>query len=317
MSALEIAIAGIATSVQDAGRFGAQRYGLPPSGAMDRLSLAAANSLVGSGLLTAAIEIGPAPVTLVARGGTLNIAITGALRHAMIGSAACPLYHCIELAKDASLMLGAARKGMFSYLAVAGSIKGEPVFGSVSVNARAGLGSPLPRPLRGGDLLEIERAAAACPARTLAPPVFHNGPIRVIRGPQADEFGDAYMQFLESEWSISPSSDRMGYRLEGPMLSHGAGFNIVSDGTVDGSIQVSGNGQPIVLMKDRGTTGGYPKIATIISSDLGRFAQNRPHQSIRFEVVGVDEAQREARLFHDLIESLPGRVRLRAETSHK
>jgi len=132
----------------------------------------------------------------------------------------------------------------------------------------------------------------------------------VVRGPQADEFGDAYRQFIESEWFISPSSDRMGYRLDGPALTHAGGFNIVSDGTVDGSIQVSGNGQPIVLMKDRGTTGGYPKIATIISSDIGRFAQTRPRRPIRFMTIGVDEAEREARSFHALIESLPDRIRV-------
>lgn len=311
MSAIEITVAGIATSVQDAGRFGAQRYGLPPSGAMDRLSLAAANSIVGNDLFAAAIEIGPAAATFTARGGPLCLSVSGALRQAEVESRSCPLYQSIELAENESLTLGTARRGMFSYLALGGGLKGEPVFGSMSVNARAGLGSPLPRPLKNGDVLHLrsDSGGAPCPRRALAPPVFHTGPIRVVRGPQAEEFGVTYEQFLRSDWFVSPSSDRMGYRLDGPELTHGGGFNIVSDGTVDGSIQVSGNGQPIVLMKDRGTTGGYPKIATIISADLGRFAQTQPRQSIRFEPIGIDEAQHEARLFRSLIESLPEKVR--------
>ena len=101
-----------------------------------------------------------------------------------------------------------------------------------------------------------------------------DAPIRVVLGPQDDEFGDdAKKLFLDSEWKISATSDRMGYRLEGPVIKHLHGHNIVSDGTVNGSIQVPGNGAPIVLMPDRGTSGGYPKIATVISADLGRFAQ--------------------------------------------
>lgn len=101
----------------------------------------------------------------------------------------------------------------------------------------------------------------------------------------------------------------MGYRLEGPALTHAGNFNIVSDGTVDGSIQVAGNGQPIVLMKDRGTTGGYPKIATIISADFGRFAQTRPRHTLRFAEIDVAAAQQETRAFHALLQSLPTRIR--------
>src|SRR5450432_4055265 len=116
-------------------------------------------------------------------------------------------------------------------------------------------------------------------------------------GPQDDEFGDATALFLDSEWKISATSDRMGYRLEGPAIKHLHGHNIVSDGTVNGSIQVPGNGQPIVLMLDRGTTGGYPKIAAVISADLGRFAQIPAGKSFRFMAVSMAEAQGELRKF--------------------
>jgi allophanate hydrolase subunit 2 len=136
------------------------------------------------------------------------------------------------------------------------------------------------------------------------------GPIRVVMGPQDDEFGeDAINLFLDSEWKISATSDRMGYRLEGPVIKHLHGHNIVSDGTVDGSIQVPGNGAPIVLMPDRGTSGGYPKIATVVSADLGRFAQIPAGRGFHFQAVSMAEAQSEARKFALLLGSLPDRVR--------
>jgi allophanate hydrolase subunit 2 len=129
-------------------------------------------------------------------------------------------------------------------------------------------------------------------------------------GPQDDEFGDAAKQlFLDSEWKISATSDRMGYRLEGPAIRHLHGHNIVSDGTVNGSIQVPGNGAPIVLMPDRGTSGGYPKIATVISADLGRFAQIPAGKGFRFTAVGMAEAQAEARKFSEMLRTLPDRLR--------
>jgi allophanate hydrolase subunit 2 len=129
-------------------------------------------------------------------------------------------------------------------------------------------------------------------------------------GPQDDEFDDAQKKvFLDSEWKISATSDRMGYRLEGPVIKHLHGHNIVSDGTVDGSIQVPGNGAPIVLMPDRGTSGGYPKIATLISADFGRFAQTPTGKVFQFKAVGMAEAQDEARKFAALLRSLPDRLR--------
>ena len=307
MNALDIITAGPLTSVQDFGRFGAQRYGLTPSGAMDRLSLAAANALVGRPLSAPAIEIGPTKTVFAARGGPVCVALTGALRFARVGDDACPLYRTFTLRNGDTLTLDAARKGVFSYLAVAGDLTGKATFGSFSVNARAGLGSPYPRPLRSDDRLAFENVTSL-PNRSMIPPVFGEGDIRVVPGPQYDEFGKSAEIFCNSPWHISPTSDRMGYRLEGPALTHAGNFNIVSDGTVDGSIQVAG-GQPIVLMKDRGTTGGYPKIATIISADLGRFAQTRPRHTLRFVAIDIAAAQQEARAFHALLQSLPDRIR--------
>jgi 5-oxoprolinase (ATP-hydrolysing) subunit C len=308
MSKLVISAIGPASSVQDGGRYGAQRYGLTPSGAMDRLALAAANVLVGNSPFAAAIEIGPFGATFTARDGAVRIGLAGATRNADISDRAVAFDTSMTLLEGEALKLGFARGGAFSYLAIEGGIRGELMFGSLAVNARAGLGSPYPRPLQAGDELQTA-AATGTMERRIDLPAFEGAPIRVVMGPQDDEFGDAAALFLDSEWKISAISDRMGYRLEGPVIRHLHGHNIVSDGTVNGSIQVPGNGQPIVLMPDRGTSGGYPKIATVISADLGRLAQIPAGRGFRFKAIGMAEAQAEARKFAELLRTLPDRLR--------
>jgi 5-oxoprolinase (ATP-hydrolysing) subunit C len=309
MSKLVISAIGPASSVQDGGRFGAQRYGLTPSGAMDRLGLGAANCLVGNTLLAPAVEIGPFPASFTAREGAVRVSLSGAPRSAEIAKRTVAWNTSLTIADGETVTLGMARGGSFSYLAIEGAIAGEPMFGSLAVNARAGLGSPYPRPLQAGDELPVAAASGVAECRIDLPPAVA-GPIRVVLGPQNDEFGeDAIRQFLGSQWKISASSDRMGYRLEGPAIKHMYGHNIVSDGTVNGSIQVPGNGQPIVLMPDRGTSGGYPKIATVISADFGRFAQIQAGTPFQFKAVSVTEAQAAARRFAELLRTLPDRLR--------
>jgi biotin-dependent carboxylase-like uncharacterized protein len=304
MSELVVTAIGPASSVQDGGRPGAQRYGLVPSGAMDRLSLAAANCLVGNPMFAAGIEIGPLGAVFTSRGGAVRVGLAGAARNADIDKRAVAFDTSMTLADGESLTLGFARGGSFSYLAIEGGVQGEPMFGSLSVNARAGLGSPYPRPLQAGDALQVAAASGAV-ERAIDLPAATDRPIRVVMGPQDDEFGDATRLFLDSEWKISATSDRMGYRLEGPVIKHLHGHNIVSDGTVNGSIQVPGNGAPIVLMPDRGTSGGYPKIATVITADFGRFAQTPAGRGFRFKAIGVAEAQAEARKYFGLLRALP------------
>ena len=309
MSKLVVSTIGPASSVQDGGRHGAQRYGLTPSGAMDPLALAAANTLAGNPAFAAAIEIGPFGAAFTAREGAVRVALSGAPRNADIAGRAVALDTSMTLSDGETLTLGFARGGAFSYLAIEGGIAGEPMFGSLAVNARAGLGSPYPRPLQAGDELQTQAASGATERRIELPPAV-DGPIRVLWGPQDDEFGvEAKALFLDSEWKISATSDRMGYRLEGPAVKHLHGHNIVSDGTVNGSIQVPGNGAPIVLMPDRGTSGGYPKIATLITADLGRFAQTPTGKAFRFKAVSMADAQGEARKFAKLLRTLPDRLR--------
>jgi 5-oxoprolinase (ATP-hydrolysing) subunit C len=308
MSELVITAIGPASSVQDGGRFGAQRYGLVPSGAMDRLSLAAANCLVGNAHFAAAIEVGPLGAIFTACEGSVRVALAGAARNADVAKRPVAFNTSMTLGDGESLNLGFARGGTFSYLAIEGGVRGEPMFGSLAVNARAGLGSPYPRPLQPGDRLQVAAASDAV-ERAIDLPAVTDGPIRVVMGPQDDEFGDAKQLFLDSEWKISATSDRMGYRLEGPIIKHLHGHNIVSDGTVNGSIQVPGNGQPIVLMPDRGTSGGYPKIATVITADLGRLAQTSAGRGFHLTSVSMAKAQAAARKFAELLRTLPERVR--------
>jgi biotin-dependent carboxylase-like uncharacterized protein len=308
MSQLVIANIGPASSVQDGGRFGAQRYGLTVSGAMDKLSLAAANSLVGNPPLAAAIEIGPFGAAFTAKGGAVRVALAGTSRPADIAKQPVEINTTVTLAEGDTLTLGFARGGSFSYLAIEGGIEGEATYGSLSVNVRAGLGSPYPRPLQTGDMVAV-KAASDTIERQITLPAAVSGPIRVVLGPQDDEFTDEMIAlFFASEWKISGTSDRMGYRLEGPAIRHMHGHNIVSDGTVEGSIQITGSGAPIVLMADRGTSGGYPKIAAVISADFGRLAQTQAGIGFRFKAVPMAEAQAEARRFKEQIARMPEHV---------
>src|ERR1700743_3421484 len=309
MSKLVISSIGPASSVQDGGRPGSQRYGLTPGGASDRLALAVANTLVGNKTFAAAVEIGPFGASFTAREGAVRVALAGAPRNADIAKPpvafACP----VTLADGNTLPWVFPGGAPFSALAVEGSIEGEPMFGSLSVNARVGLGSPYPRPLQAGDELKVAAARDAAEQRTDLPAPAA-GPIRVVLGPQDDEFSDeAKSLFLDNDWKISATSDRMGYRLEAPVIKHLHGHNIVSDGTVNGSIQVPGNGAPIVLMPDRGTSGGYPKIATLISPDFGRVSQTPAGQVFRFKAISMAGAEGEARKFSELLRTLPDRLR--------
>jgi biotin-dependent carboxylase-like uncharacterized protein len=309
MTRLVVSSIGPVSSVQDGGRHGAQRYGLTPSGAMDGLALAAANTLVGNPQFAAAVEIGPFGAAFTARDGAVRVALSGAPRAADVAGRAVTMDTSMTIADGEILTLGFTRGGAFSYLAIEGGIAGEPMFGSLAVNARAGLGSPYPRPLQAGDALET-RPAGGGQERRIELPARAGGPIRVVLGPQDDEFSDdAKALFLTSNWKVSATSDRMGYRLDGPVIKHLHGHNIVSDGTVDGSIQVPGNGAPIVLMPDRGTSGGYPKIATVITADLGRLAQTPPGTAFRFKAVSIAEAHHQAREFARLLRALPDRLR--------
>ena len=304
MSVVLIEEVGPATSVQDLGRFGAIRYGLGTAGAMDRFGMACANVLVGQAWDAPVIEIGPLPMRLKVKEGTIRCAVAGAQRGMTLNGAPLPMNESFTLTEDEVLVMRASKGGVFSYLAFEGGISGTPSFGSFSVHRRAGLGSPLARPFEGGDVLDVGSAQAGS-ERSLSVPQAQTEAIRCVLGPQDDYFlPDMVEQFFATDWVISATSDRMGYRLEGPPLTHARSPNIVSDGIAYGSLQIPGNGQPLLLLADRGTTGGYPKIATVMTADLGRAAQTPVGSVVRFRPVPIAEAQEATRQFNQRIRSL-------------
>jgi biotin-dependent carboxylase-like uncharacterized protein len=189
--------------------------------------------------------------------------------------------------------IGSARSGVRGYVAFGGGIDVPVVMGSRSTYVRGGLGGFEGRALKKGDRLSL--LPAALPERMRVEPPASSEPdrpaIRVILGPQADRFTDeGIRRFLETPYEMLPQSDRMGARLRGAPIAHARGHDIVSDGIALGSVQVAGDGQPIVLLVDRQSTGGYTKLATVCSFDIGRIAQTRPGRSLRFRAIGVEEA---------------------------
>ncbi len=205
----------------------------------------------------------------------------------------------MTLTRGETLQVNLGREAVCAYLAAEGGIAVPLVLGSASTYVRAALGGFEGRAMRRGDLvpLAIERAPEREERRIASlPPAASLQPIRVVLGPQHDHFTDeALAALLDAEFRISKDADRMGMRLDGPVLQHRQGWDIVSDAIATGAIQVPGSGRPILLLADHQTTGGYPKIATIISADLPVVGRRRPGDAVRFAAVSVDEAEHLAR----------------------
>lgn len=310
MTALIVAKVGPVTSVQDHGRYGWQRFGVSTAGAMDKYALAAANALVGQPANAAAIEIGPMAAQFVVIDGPIQIALVGAERSIIVGGKSTRMDVTLDVASNQMIEIGRCRSGVFSYLALGGGIVADEVLGSKSAHPKAQLGSPYRRHLSAGDSLPT--TTSQVPIRMLRG--MHRaggGPIRVVLGPQTEYFSAAEIEkFLKTDWRISAASDRTCYRLDGPAIEYYGQQTMVTDGTANGSIQIAGNGQPLVLLADRGPMGGYPKIAVAITADLGRFAQTRAGELVRFESVNVEDAQDATREFLRSIRDIPSRIRL-------
>ena len=299
------------TSLQDRGRRGYQRYGLSTSGPMDPLGMAVANALVGNATDAAVVEFGLGSGAFRAEGGDLRLALAGALGAVRLDGAPVIGTRSVTLPAGAELEVEPPREGAFGYLAVAGGVPGESILGSRALHMRARIGGVQGRLLQAGDAFAI-LAGQGGGDHALDPVIPHrHEPIRVMLGPQESHFSDeGRTTLLGASFTVTHHADRMGYRLEGPHIAHGpGGGNIVSDGTAPGSIQVPGSGQPIVLMADRQTTGGYPKIATVITADLRRLAQRRPGDSVRFTVVDLAGAVAAARSLAATIQALASSLR--------
>ena len=294
---LKVLAPGLHTTVQDLGRVGHQAIGVPVSGALDGFSLRLANALVGNPPGTAALEVLINGPTFEVAANTVRVALAGVGASLAIGAekARVDAGQSATLPKGEVMEVVVGRQSACCYIAVEGGITVPLVLGSASTYVRAAIGGLDGRALRRGDLVPLATARASRRAELhLSSPMVATGdqPIRVVLGPQQEYFTEeAVAAFLGAEFRISQSADRMGMRLYGPFLQHRRGWDIVSDAITTGAIQVPGSGQPILLLADHQTTGGYPKIATVISADLPVVGRRRPGDRLRFAAVTVEVAE--------------------------
>ncbi|MEC0303209.1 5-oxoprolinase subunit C family protein [Terribacillus saccharophilus] len=286
---------GLLTTFQDLGRTGYQEYGVVVAGAMDDFSLQIANLLVGNRRDDAGLEVTMmGPVLKVLEDSV--IAITGGNLSPRVNGQPAPMWKSFEVKEGQLVEFGQPMEGIRSYISVAGGFDLPAVMGSNSTYLKAKIGGLNGRALEKEDILYGNEDVHAVTGRSLhydeIPKYQKEVAVRVVLGPHQDAFTDeAIKAFLSSNYEITPQSDRMGFRLKGPELTHKTTADIISEAIPLGGIQVPANGQPIILMADRQTTGGYTRIATVISADISLLAQAAPGAVVRFEEVSVEEAQ--------------------------
>ncbi len=292
---------GLLTTVQDLGRRGFQHVGIPVSGALDPVSLRAANMLVGNDAGAGALEVAYVGPTLAVDADDVRISVVGAPAAVEIlpdvtatAGKRVEGMRSVRLCRGEAVRIGSLSGGAVLYLAVEGGFDIAPVLGSVSTYLRGRLGGWHGRALVAGDQLPLCRMSASDRDEFGLDGLDLSSPqrVRVILGPQSDHFSAGEIaKFFDSDYTVCAGSDRMGMRLNGRQLRHAGGFDIASDGIAPGSVQIPGNGQPIVLLADRQTTGGYPKIATVISADLPAMGRLPIGARISFEPVTIADAE--------------------------
>lgn len=295
MKAIVVQAPGLFTTVQDLGREGFGPIGVSASGAADPISLRIGNQLAGNPYGAAALEM-----TLVGGAFTFEcaavIAVTGADFGPSLERIPLTMWTSIEIQKGQTVTLGSSRSGARAYLCVQGGISIEPFLGSASTHVLSGLGGFEGRALRAGDRLEIGATTSLFRKRSLSPKVLERlqprKTIRVTDGPQSDWFAQpSWKIFCESTFRVAEQSNRMGIRLEGAPIPIDASREMITEGVSLGAIQVPPSGLPIILFVEQQTTGGYPKIANVISADLHSLGQLRPRDAIRFERIEMNEAR--------------------------
>ena len=296
MSHLLVVKAGLLTTIQDRGRWGLQARGVPVAGPMDPCSHRLANALAGNDVGAATLE-----VTLI--GPELEfddervIAVAGAEFELTVDGRNVPANAAFVVASGSCLRFGRRLRGARAYVAMSGGVGVAPTLGSRATHVISAMGGLDGRPLKAGDRVPLGDPMRARNTMSAQPrsPLFAlpegRARIRVLAGPQQDYFAPDALDVLQSaSYTISHTSDRMGFRLEGPVLTHARGADIISDATPLGVLQVPASGLPILLMADRQTTGGYPKIATVISADISVAGQLAPGDAISFSVCSPREA---------------------------
>ncbi len=295
MTAIVITRAGPMTTIQDRGRPGLMRYGLSASGPMDGASFQRAGAMLGTAA-TAAIEFTTAGLDLAVEDGAVNAAVSGGDFRMLVNGSGRPWHSVTRLLSGDVVSIRPGESGNYGYVRFDAEIDVPTVFGSRATNVTAGIGGFEGRTLVAGDrltLLAVADVPSEPQADTAAPGDEQR--IRVVWGIHADRFSaQVRRNFIEGDLAISQRLDRMGVRLGGGEAVFGGSslLSLVSDVIVPGDIQVLGDGTPIVLMRDHQPTGGYPRIATIITADLDRFAQMRPGTAVAFIPVTVEHAVR-------------------------
>ncbi len=318
MTELLVLDPGPQTTVQDLGRFGSQSLGVPPAGAADPDALETANLLVGNARGEACLECtlrGPE----LEFTGPASFSVCGARIPVLLNGIAVPTWETLYAEAGDVLSIGTAETGLRAYLAAAGGFDVPVVLGSRSTYVRAGFGGWQGRPLRSGDRIPLRgtQDTARVPRLRVPEDIRPEYPVdiqvRAVPSHELDRFPpDSVDLFFREVFSVSAKSDRMGCRLEGTPLRHTRGADIVSSGVQTGTVQVPGDGLPIVLLPDRQTTGGYTRIAHVIRADLSKLGQARPGDRVRFLRIGLEEA-RTAWIARD--EEIAGRIRSADESS--
>jgi antagonist of KipI len=301
MASMLVVRAGLQATLQDLGRWGFQSRGVPVAGPMDQGAHRLANALAGNDPAAAVLEVtlsGPELVFDDPR----HVAVTGAAFDLTVDDEPVPMNSRVAVPAGGTLRFGARRRGARAYVAVAGGFDVPFVLGSRATHVGSGMGGYHGRALAAGDRVPLhpvpghpgwtgrpgapEHAVAALVKRR-----EEGGRLRVVEGPDRDRFTSEAIETLQSaSWIVGADSNRMGYRLEGPLLRHADGADIISQATVPGLIQVPGSGAPVLLMADPQTTGGYARIATVISADLDLAGQLAPGDPVAFEVCSLRDA---------------------------
>ena len=295
MSVIQVQAPGLLTTVQDLGREGFGPLGVSPSGAADPVSLRLGNRLVANAESAAALEM-----TLL--GGTFSfpdgaiVALTGSDFGATLDGAPADPWMSIEVRPGQTLRLGPARSGARCYLCVRGGIAVKPFLGSASTHILSGLGGFEGRALRKGDVLQIGSATGSFRRRTIASQardrLAPRQTLRVTPGPQSTCFSESSLRsFYSGTYRVGEQSNRMGLRLEGAPVTQSSGGEMITEGVSLGAVQVTHGGLPIILFVEQQTTGGYPKIANVVSADIHCVGQLRPRDEIRFEQVTLEAAR--------------------------
>ena len=297
-STITIQEPGLLSTIQDLGRYEYQKYGVPTSGALDSLAFQIGNILLGNTNENPGIEttmIGPT----IKFNSNMWICITGAQSSPMLNGNEIKMWKPIYVRKNSILKWGALNWGIRSYILFKMDMEIEKTMNSYSANTGLGIGGHNDGlPLKKGDKLNLINSNSSIPILNNNfdytkhyIPQENDITLRIILGPHDDYFNQNQInKFLSSEYKITPQSNRIGYRLSGSQIKHANKSDIISEGGALGSIQIPGEGQPIILLQDRGTTGGYPKIATIATVDIPKLAQAQPGQVIKFEKIDIEES---------------------------